>query len=364
MFPVTLSAASRRAVTVRYETTDGTAVVGSDFEAASGTVTFAPGMLRRIVRVRTLADDDEEPRETFGVALSAPTGATLRDAAAVGTIATDAEGRIARASKAILPEIGRAVAFTAVRCRIEQAFSQGGGDLVQSAVRPSLSVAPVAGLWDTSGEGSLNLEQALDGASFLLPLTSVDGGVARFVAWGCGDFRQLAGEIAGEGRTWDGGVSNVQIGIDALVDSDTLAGVALSRAGGAFDYSGIGGDGDTGGDFDLELTGVHPYFGISLSPDLRAWGTIGIADGELRVGDDRADTSMTSSATLLSGTVGLNGRLLANEESTVTLKGELAFARLDASSAEAAFQSALANLSRLRFAAQADYKYLIPNVGC
>ena len=72
---------------------------------------------------------------------------------------------------------------------------------------------------------------------------------------------------------------------------------------------------------------------------------------------------MTSSATLLSGTVGLNGRLVANEETSVILKGEVAFARLDASSAEAAFKFALANLSRLRFAAQADYKYLIPHVG-
>ena len=363
VFPVTLSAASSQAVTVRYETADGTAIAGSDFEGASGTLTFAPGTLRRIVKVRTLADDEEEPRETFGVTLSAPTGATLRDATAIGTISADLEGRIARVNEGILPEIGRAVAFTAVRCRIEQAFSQGGDGLAQSSVRPSLSVAPVWNPWGASGEGSLNLEQALDGASFLLPLTSVDGGVARFVTWGCGDFRQLAGEVAGEGRTWDGGVSTMQIGIDALVDSDTLAGVALSRSGGEFDYGGIGGNGDTGGDFDLGLTGVHPYFGVSLSPDLRAWGTIGIADGELRVGDDRADETMTSSATLLSGTVGLDGRLLANEETTVTLKGELAFARLDASSAEAAFQSALANLSRLRFAAQADYKHLIRDVG-
>ena len=280
-----------------------------------------------------------------------------------GTITADVEGRVARANEAILPEIGRAMAFTPVRCRIEQAFSNVGGGMLQSAARPSLSVAPIVGPWGASGERSLSLEQALDGASFLLPLMSGDVGLARFVTWGCGDFRELAGEVEGRARGWDGGVSNMQIGIDALLDTDMLAGVALSRSGGSFDYGGAEGNGGTGGDFDLQLTGIHPYFGVSLSPDLRAWGTIGFADGKLQVGDDRAGETLSNSATLVSGTVGLNGRLLSNEETTVTLKGEVAFARLDASSGAAAFRSALANLNRLRFAAQADYKYLIPNVG-
>ena len=61
--------------------------------------------------------------------------------------------------------------------------------------------------------------------------------------------------------------------------------------------------------------------------------------------------------------MGLNGRLLTTDETTVTLKGEMAFARLDAASGEAAFRTASANLNRLRFVAEADYKYLIPDVG-
>ena len=363
LFPVTLSAPSRQPVTVRYGTQSGTAVAGSDFEAASGTLTFEPGTQRRAIKVRTRADDIEEPRETFTVTLSGPTGATLPDTTAVGTIAADLEGRIASANEAILPEIGRAMAFSAVRCRIEQAFSHVAGGMVQPVTRPSLSLAPVVGPWGASGERSLSLEQALDGASFLLPLMSGDAGVARFVTWGCGDFRELAGEVEGRARGWDGGVSNMQIGIDALLDSYMLAGVALSRSGGSFDYGGAEGNGGTGGDFDLQLTGIHPYFGVSLSPGLRAWGTIGFADGKLHVGDDRAGETLSNSATLVSGTVGLNGRLLSSEETTVTLKGEVAFARLDAASGAAAFRSALANLNRLRFAAAADYKYLIPNVG-
>ncbi|MDE0052130.1 MAG: hypothetical protein OXO52_20250 [Rhodospirillales bacterium] len=359
LFPVTLSAAGSQPVTVRYRTRDGTALAGSDFEAASGTLTFAPGTRQRFVRVRTIADDVEEPRETFGVTLSQPTGATLADAAAVGTIAADMDGRIDRVTWDLLPEVGRAAAFTPVRCRIEEAFSAGGG-IVQPSPRASLSLVPAAAPSGAPGERSLSLEQVLDGASFLLPLMGGGLGVARFVTWGCGDFRELAGETAGGGRNWNGIVSNMQIGIDALLDSETLAGVALSRTGGSFGY---GGEGETGGVLDLSLTGVHPYFGVSLSSGLRAWGTIGFASGELRLGDNRAQESLSNSATLLTGTLGLNGRLLVTEEATVSLKGEAAFARLDASSAEAAFRSALANLTRVRFAAEADRKFLIPDVG-
>lgn len=43
VFTVTLSAPSAVPVTVRYATADGTATAGQDYQAASGTLTFAPG---------------------------------------------------------------------------------------------------------------------------------------------------------------------------------------------------------------------------------------------------------------------------------------------------------------------------------
>ena len=186
LFTVTLSAESAQIVTVRYQTQGGTALAGADFEAASGTLTFEPATRRQAIEVRTLADDVAEPRETFTVSLSGPTGATLADGAALGTIVADLEERTADANEDLLPAIGRAMAFTAVSCRIEQAFSHVSAGMVQPAVRPSLSVAPVPGPWGVSGDASLSLEEVLDGASFLLPLMRIDAGVARFATWGCG----------------------------------------------------------------------------------------------------------------------------------------------------------------------------------
>ena len=45
--------------------TDGSAVAGSDYVAASGTLTFAPGELSKTIIVQTVDDTIGEPTETF-----------------------------------------------------------------------------------------------------------------------------------------------------------------------------------------------------------------------------------------------------------------------------------------------------------
>jgi aryl-phospho-beta-D-glucosidase BglC (GH1 family) len=88
-FTVSLSAASAQSVTVSYATADGTALVGSDYTATSGTLTFAPGETRKIVTVLVNRDATPESNETLSLRLSTPTNATLARAAATGTILND-----------------------------------------------------------------------------------------------------------------------------------------------------------------------------------------------------------------------------------------------------------------------------------
>ncbi|MGE3819186.1 MAG: cellulose binding domain-containing protein, partial [Isosphaeraceae bacterium] len=88
-FRLSLSQASAIPVTVQYATNDGTARSGSDYDAAVGSLTFAPGETSRTVVVKILGDLDVEPDETFGLSLSAPSGATLGGATATGTIRDD-----------------------------------------------------------------------------------------------------------------------------------------------------------------------------------------------------------------------------------------------------------------------------------
>jgi hypothetical protein len=88
-FTVTLSAASSQPVTVAYATANGTATAGSDYQTATGTLTFAPGQTSKTVTVQILGDRLPEANETFVVNLSSTTNATIADGQGVGTIADD-----------------------------------------------------------------------------------------------------------------------------------------------------------------------------------------------------------------------------------------------------------------------------------
>ncbi|MEI6252360.1 MAG: Calx-beta domain-containing protein, partial [Mycobacteriaceae bacterium] len=88
-FTVSLSKASATPVTVGYTTANGTATAGTDYTAATGTLTFAAGTTSQTVAVKVRGDTVVEPSETFTVTLTKPTGATLAQAKATGTITND-----------------------------------------------------------------------------------------------------------------------------------------------------------------------------------------------------------------------------------------------------------------------------------
>lgn len=88
-FTVTAAPASASRVTVNYATANGTALAGSDYTAASGTLTFNPGQTSRPLTVSVRGDTVREPNETFVVNLSAPSGATLFDKQGQGTLLND-----------------------------------------------------------------------------------------------------------------------------------------------------------------------------------------------------------------------------------------------------------------------------------
>ncbi|WP_428684261.1 Calx-beta domain-containing protein [Reyranella sp.] len=89
MFTVTLDHAATSPVTVAYSTANGTAKAGKDYVASSGTVTFAAGETSKTVHVDIKGDVLAEANETFKINLSSPTGATIADGTATGTIIDD-----------------------------------------------------------------------------------------------------------------------------------------------------------------------------------------------------------------------------------------------------------------------------------
>ena len=89
-FTVRLSPESGWPVAVNYATADyGTATEGYDYEAATGSLRFAPGETAQTITVTVNGDDDYESDETFPVALRDAAHATLARANGTGTIRND-----------------------------------------------------------------------------------------------------------------------------------------------------------------------------------------------------------------------------------------------------------------------------------
>lgn len=90
IFTVTRSGVTTSAVSASYATSNGTAVAGSDYTAASGTVSFSAGQTSKTITVNTINDSTFEPTETMTVTLSNPSGgATITSATGTGTILDD-----------------------------------------------------------------------------------------------------------------------------------------------------------------------------------------------------------------------------------------------------------------------------------
>ena len=75
---VTLSKASASTVTVTISTVAGTALAGSDYQTATATLTFAPGVTQRTFGVNIVNNTVVEPTEQFSVVLTNPAGASHR----------------------------------------------------------------------------------------------------------------------------------------------------------------------------------------------------------------------------------------------------------------------------------------------
>jgi hypothetical protein len=145
-FSVSLNAAAGRTVTVDFATADGTALAGSDYTAASGTLSFEPGDLTKSIAVTVLSDSLVEAVETFTLVLSNPTNATI--AAGAGT----ATGRIAD-SISLVP-MGF---YTVTPCRVVDTRRPAPGSPLVGGVTRTFPFAGVCGIPSTARAVSVNV---------------------------------------------------------------------------------------------------------------------------------------------------------------------------------------------------------------
>lgn len=85
-FIVTLAGPAKQTVIVRYQTYDDTAMAGTDYTAASGTVTFAPGDVTQSIVVAVRPYDPSRKQSQFTMRLRASNGAILVQPCAVAVV--------------------------------------------------------------------------------------------------------------------------------------------------------------------------------------------------------------------------------------------------------------------------------------
>ena len=87
--PITLSQASGKPVSVTYATSAGTAVSGTDYFAAAGTLNIPAGNSTAVISIAIISDTLVEPDETFFVTIGNPVNTFLNRSQATATIVND-----------------------------------------------------------------------------------------------------------------------------------------------------------------------------------------------------------------------------------------------------------------------------------
>lgn len=221
-FTVSLTPTSANTVSVDFTTIDGTATTtDGDYQAASGTLTFAPGAMQQTLVVNVVGDLIEEENEAFTVQLSNPSSAVVGQSAGLGTITDDDDQGPPQVTLVQALGDGSAVpscstvrqTFESLRLTFDQEMRDPPGngsteDVTNPANYLLLSAGPDADFRSASCAGPLgdDIEVPITSvlwnavtstADLLLSGDQVDG---LYRLFGCPDLQDLAGNrLDGDG---------------------------------------------------------------------------------------------------------------------------------------------------------------------
>ena len=333
-FAVTLDAASRGRVTVDYATSDGTAKAGADYTAKSGTLTFEAGETAKTVSVPVLDDSHDEDSETLTLTLSNPSGATIADGTATGTITnTDKmpQAWIARFGRTVAEQVVDSVQARLTAPRTPGVEATLAGQRIGGSGAGSMAPRDDAGLgaagdteararlealsvWlrnDADGDRARRLgsrtvsdRELLTGTSFALTGEAGAAGGGSAALWGRGAVSRFDGR---DGKlSLDGEVGSLMLGADWTGGSGSgagawTAGLMLSHARGEGGYRGAG-----EGKVESDLTGLYPYGRYAPSERVTLWGVAGYGAGSLTL-TPKGQSPIETDMDLAMGAVGLRG---------------------------------------------------------
>ena len=325
-FRVRLSRAASETVTVDYATSNATATAGSDYTAASGTLTFAVGERTKTVSVKVSNDDVvDEGSETFKLKLSNASGGNvwIADGTAIGTITNDDP-----MPRAWLARFGRTVAGQAVDMVAGRLDGGGGtrvtvggqaldfsGAAMTEERREALGSA-LGALSQTDGEPtgttrSMTGRELLLGSAFQLSAGG-EAGTPAYGAWG--RFASGGFDAEEDGARMDGTVTSGLLGAD-MADGRWLAGLAVGLSAGEGTYAQM--ESGAGGDVETTMTALYPYGRLSVTERLDVWGLAGFGQGALEMThghEGEAEERFGTDLGMRMGALGARGEVLTPAE--------------------------------------------------
>ena len=330
-FQVTFDRAASSTVSVDYTTSDGTATAGADYDATSGTLTFASGERTKTISVRVLDDSHDEGSETMTLTLSNPSGARIADATATGTIENSDHmpkawlvrfGRTvadqvidAAQSRLTTPHTGNDVRIAGYRFGGQAAVSDDSNlESFRSSPQGNFGSSP-QGNFGSSPQGNfgalpqegfgpqmqreISIRDLLTGSSFSLTTENRFGG--NIGLWGRGAISSFSGRE--DDVSLKGEVSGVMLGADWTQDR-LSTGMMLVHTLGEGTYSG-----SDKGKVKSNLTGLYPYGRYALNERITLWGVAGYGSGNLTLTPD-GQSEIETDINLAMGALGLRGVLL------------------------------------------------------
>ncbi len=343
--PLTMPEATGGTGTVTYTLTP--LPDGLNFDDTGRVLSGTPTTVGRIESTYTATDGNSTDSVTFIITVIA--------------IAT-ADDLSAARNEMILPEVTRALAdrtVSPIKRRIEQAnLANQSGQAAGVTIGGQRSLSGVLmAHGEPMANGTHALKDLLGDSDFVLPLNAGAAAESSSVLWGDGAYRDLSGDSGG--LDWDGELSGVHIGFDARVHADMLAGVAVSWLRGDLDYEYNAGRLDEG-EYKIDLTGVHPYFGWSGGV-VDVWATVGYGEGDLEI-TEAGPAARSSDFSLRTLSIGGSGRVWQRGTTEVRVKSEVVRAELVVDG-NANFTELEVDVTRVRLSMEAKRKHELAGGG-
>jgi len=330
-------------------------------------LTFGPDdwMVAQTVTVTGIDDADDEINgaEITHTAAGADYGGVPAQAVQV-TVAERVDDELQALNETILPEVTRAVVVHQLEAIAERAGLAGnlgarpGFNLNGQSSFAGVAAANAGAL----AGGDVDMKQMLRDMDFVMPLGAGGGSGAggTMAFWGGSEYRDFKGE---DGDTeWDGDLFSMQLGFDARVRADLLAGLMLSYNDSESEYAYVEDDETKKGEYELDMTSLNPYLNWDLPGGGAVWVTAGYGEGDLDISPDDADI-MTSSSDVNMRSIGAGGsrRLLQQSRHELHVKADMFFTRTEIEGNDVNMTGLEVDASRVRVALESRHPRRLSN---